>query len=468
MISELDDLIDAFPGEPNQTRCFLHILNLVVKSVLRRFDPPKAGISADGDDEAAREIEALAEDLEDTEDETSTNDSEIDEDNVEGLQDERVRMTEDEIRELEASVLPVRLVLTKLRKVAFTIKNSTTVILPQWFLTLNELSLVPRMMPRDVSTRWNSTFDMVDFALDYKPAINAITAKREMKMRQYELDNKEWTIAKELRDILVIFKDATLFFSRGTPSISMVIPAMDHIDEHLATAAKNRKLSPSIRAALAIGKRTLNRYYNKTDHSEVYRIAMVLHPCHKLVYFKNAGWEEEWINTTRDIVRAEYDHTYAFMDTLELSENTATSTTSQSLNIFDNLPALTAPTTRELRDELERYLSTDPEHVTDPFAWWYERRTMYPHLHRMALDYLCIPATSVDVERVFSQGRLLLSHVRSRLSVQSTRALICLGCWSNLGYVKDADVKAVTVLPEVPAGEEEEELAAGWDAIKLD
>jgi hypothetical protein len=49
---------------------------------------------------------------------------------------------------------------------------------------------------------------------------------------------------------------------------------MDRIDEHLATSAKNMRYSVAIRSALAIGKRTLNRYYNKTDHSEIYRIAM--------------------------------------------------------------------------------------------------------------------------------------------------------------------------------------------------
>jgi hypothetical protein len=49
---------------------------------------------------------------------------------------------------------------------------------------------------------------------------------------------------------------------------------MDHIDAHLATAAYSTTYSMSIRAALVIGKRTLNRYYNKTDYSEVYRIAM--------------------------------------------------------------------------------------------------------------------------------------------------------------------------------------------------
>lgn len=49
---------------------------------------------------------------------------------------------------------------------------------------------------------------------------------------------------------------------------------MDHIDTHLATAAIENKYPLAIKAALAIGKKTLNRYYDKTDHSEVFRIAM--------------------------------------------------------------------------------------------------------------------------------------------------------------------------------------------------
>jgi hypothetical protein len=152
------------------------------------------------------------------------------------------------------------------------------------------------------------------------------------------------------------------------------------------------------------------------------------------------------------------------------------------MNIFDNLPSLQAPRPAELRSELDRYLGTDPEHVTDALAWWYEHKHVYPRLHRMALDYLSIPgtfsnpntrnldrqfilATSVDVERTFSQGRLLLSHIRNRLSVQSTRALLCLGIWSKMGYVRDKDVKAATVLPEVGSDEEDDDLDDDWDAI---
>lgn len=83
----------------------------------------------------------------------------------------------------------------------------------------------------------------------------------------------------------------------------------------------------------------------------------------------------------------------------------------------------------------------------------------------MALDYLCIPgmsyilpfdintnllpATSVNVERLFSRGRLVLSHTRSRLSVTSTRALLCLGSWSLMGMVRDEDVMAVADMDEV-------------------
>ena len=50
-----------------------------------------------------------------------------------------------------------------------------------------------------------------------------------------------------------------------------------------------------------------------------------------------------------------------------------------------------APKPSTLRDELERYLSTDPEDVKDALLWWYERKDVYPRLHRMALDYLSIP-----------------------------------------------------------------------------
>jgi hypothetical protein len=68
-----------------------------------------------------------------------------------------------------------------------------------------------------------------------------------------------------------------------------------------------------------------------------------------------------------------------------------TTTPTSSRNMFDDLPALTAPKPADLQDELDQFLGTDPEHIKDVLAWWYERRHIYPQLSRMAMDYLSIP-----------------------------------------------------------------------------
>jgi len=91
----------------------------------------------------------------------------------------------------------------------------------------------------------------------------------------------------------------------------MVIPAMDHINMYFTNVIKQTSgNNPAIQAAMRITKKTLNHYYLLTDASETYRIAMgesslfydrsiaehclisVLHPRHKLAYFKSAGWRD--------------------------------------------------------------------------------------------------------------------------------------------------------------------------------
>jgi hypothetical protein len=41
----------------------------------------------------------------------------------------------------------------------------------------------------------------------------------------------------------------------------------------------------------------------------------VLHPRHKLEYFKAQKWEDEWIHAARNIVREEFDRSYASVAT---------------------------------------------------------------------------------------------------------------------------------------------------------
>ncbi|KAI0693046.1 hypothetical protein C8T65DRAFT_539034, partial [Cerioporus squamosus] len=126
-------------------------------------------------------------------------------------------------------------------------------------------------------------------------------------LRDYELEEEEWLVAAQLRDVLKLFSDATLFFSRsGTPNLVTIIPAIDHIDDQLAKIALDKKILPAVRAAASLGRKTCNRYYEKTDETEAYRFAMMLHPSWKLEYFKEAGWEDEWISHAKDLLEQEY------------------------------------------------------------------------------------------------------------------------------------------------------------------
>ena len=53
------------------------------------------------------------------------------------------------------------------------------------------------------------------------------------------------------------------------------------------------------------------------------------------------------------------------------------------------------------------------------------------------------PDASIDVEHLFSKGNILIPHLHNCLSSQLICALLCLGSWSVLGYVKNDDVKKV-------------------------
>ncbi len=49
---------------------------------------------------------------------------------------------------------------------------------------------------------------------------------------------------------------------------------------------------------------------------------------------------------------------------------------------------------------------------------------------------------AVDVERSFSRGQILISHLHNRLCPASIRALMCLGDWCRLQLVSDAELAA--------------------------
>ena len=100
-----------------------------------------------------------------------------------------------------------------------------------WWCMCHELQLKEQLIPCDVMMHWNSTYDMLKFALAYRVVIDHITADKHLKLRRYKLDNDDWAIVKELVSVLGVcmlvsfhihrllmhfniqkYKNATLFF----------------------------------------------------------------------------------------------------------------------------------------------------------------------------------------------------------------------------------------------------------------
>ncbi|KAH9903879.1 uncharacterized protein BXZ73DRAFT_62294, partial [Epithele typhae] len=169
-----------------------------------------------------------------------------------------------------------------LRRLAATIRKSTTILLPAWKKQLEALNQGILMLKQDVRTRWCSTHDMLKRAVRLKTAIKSFCEAdndlHPLDLEEYQLSRREWSIAEQLLEVL---KDATLFFSRSTPNLASVIPVMDVLDERLTTTAlpgsktsKGVPYDPAIRFAHKFVQQVLNKYYELTDSSECYRIAM--------------------------------------------------------------------------------------------------------------------------------------------------------------------------------------------------
>ena len=135
MVNHLAVLVPTFAGASDCTRCFLHVINLVAKSLLRLFNIKKkdadaalneaycdvtdldAEMDSDKDNPSHHDAADLYADSETDEDDAKLDEYDEGDDgeavNNEGWVDEVDRMTAAERRELRESIQPLKLALIK-------------------------------------------------------------------------------------------------------------------------------------------------------------------------------------------------------------------------------------------------------------------------------------------------------------------------------------------------------------------
>lgn len=68
----------------------------------------------------------------------------------------------------------------------------------------------------------------------------------------------------------------------------------------------------------------------------------------------------------------------------------------------------------------------------DPLIWWADRQKIYPWLSKLAKKHLCIVATSVPCERVFSKAGQVVTERRNRLKDKNVEQILFLHCNRDL------------------------------------
>lgn len=92
-----------------------------------------------------------------------------------------------------------------------------------------------------------------------------------------------------------------------------------------------------------------------------------------------------------------------------------------------------------IRDEIAQYLAQPAVDINeDPLQWWRTHKSLFPVLARLARKFLCIPASSAPVERVWSTAGNVVTQKRARLSDELVDAIVF--CHENIACCLDAAV----------------------------
>ena len=193
---------------------------------------------------------------------------------------------------------------------------------------------------------------------------------------------------------------------------STVVPTIICLQHHLQTCDPEYN-GQLVRELMASMEKRLQRYVL----SDTYRLASVLDPRFKM------SW-----------CPAHEQHQLTHM----LTEKMLPVVTSEVQPRKRSRPTLfamlsTLPTTAESGSEISTYLR-EPcvAYECDPLLYWEANTNRFPELSILSCKYLCVPATSAPVERIFSVAGRITRPDRSRLRPVMVESLVYITCNRHL------------------------------------
>nr|XP_017213371.1 zinc finger BED domain-containing protein 1-like [Danio rerio] len=301
------------------------------------------------------------------------------------------------------------------------------------------LNIPQRSLIHDVVTRWGSTQKMLQRFIEQQQAVCAVLATEGGAWHLMPKDADIAVIEQVLQILqpLSVFTDALASESRV--SLSALWPVLSHIISDILEV-KNEDSALTIDLKRVMKSDLESRY--SVDAKKVMDLTSFIDPRFKGSFsddldatvnccIEEASKLAEMTTLSQGAAQTEqssstplpFTHTHTSekqQQSLATLLNKITSTRQQRAEEQEGESSMKSKTEAEIKLYLSLPLIKSE---ADPLQWWSLHAEELPHLATLAEKFLCIPATSVPSERVFSASGHILSPQRSKLKPEKVNML---------------------------------------------
>ena len=274
----------------------------------------------------------------------------------------------------------------------------------------------------DVCTRWGSTLDMLHRLVEQQEAIRVVLAS-DRKSSHLIPTWQDFDVIDSVLAALAPLKEMTdLLSGEQHITVSAVRPLVQHISTVvLARKENDSTLTTEIKKRV---KENLERRYSSDETDQLVTICSVIDPRFKLSSVDSSNHPN-----VKEIIKSEMDSLSVHVDTAVSSEpeQPLLKKPKYALGQILGNTASSSSTHMTVSEELDMYLQLPVEDIdSSPLIWWKNNKDKFPRLNKLARKYLCICATSVASERLFSTGGDIVTASRSCLKPERVNQLVFL------------------------------------------
>jgi hypothetical protein len=321
-----------------------------------------------------------------------------------------------------------------------------------------QLQLPHRKLILDCKTRWNSTYEMLAFAIKFKEVFPRFRDREPSYLCCPE--REDWDKVEKVCEVLEVFSIATNIISGSDyPTSNLFLNEVYRVKVLLDT--KSVSDDPFIRAMVSKMKVKFDKYWG--DCNLLMAIAAILDPRCKMraieFTFPKMFPGNESSHNILKVKEALYELYQEYVDMHyatcnERSGESRASSSSSANNASGVNPSSSGwslfmqyvkevETIQPQKSDLDIYLEDgcyfcDRDSETfNALEWWKGNSMKYRILSKMAADILAIPITTVASESTFSAGSRVIDSYRASLAPETVQVLLCGGDWlRNLHGVK--------------------------------